>query len=221
MANPMRLPIFQSALCLVLTVALSGEASATIISILPGDFAPGATVIDFETGTTALPSVPGVTFVDEGNPMSPPWFDGSGNFEGFFGNQGWSNLISATYSDLALEFATPVQAVGAWVGRIPNFANEHPPQVDVELFDAQDVSLGSDSISLPMAFDTPVFFGFTADAPIARLEIRGNNMGFFSADNVTIGNLAAVPEPASLALCGIVSLALLRRRQRRRPERSR
>lgn len=194
---------------------LAPSASADLIPIDPGAFQPGATVIDFETGSTGLPSVPGVTFVDEGKPGGPGYFAGSGNFAGFFGDQGWSNLVSTTFSDLALEFATPVEAVGAYVGRIDNYLDEHPSEVVVELFDAASVSLGSRTIVIPAAFDSPVWFGYRADAAIARLEIRVNNAGFIGVDNVTFG--AAVPEPSSIALVGLGFglLGLAARRVRR------
>jgi hypothetical protein len=209
--------IKRALLCVVGVAALGNfatRATADLIPIGPGDFLPGATIIDFETGSTGLPSVPGVTFVNEGSPGGPGWFAGSANFDGFFGGQGWSNLVSLTYSDLALVFDTPVDAVGAYVGRIPNFLNEHPSTVVVELFDASSSSLGSATISIPPAFDSPVWFGYRADAPIARLEIRVNDSGFIGVDNVTFGS--AVPEPGSIALVGsglaFLGLVALRRR---------
>jgi hypothetical protein len=210
-----RIGVAVAVLGLVLGMARGGEAA--LISVAPGDFDASATVITFETGSTALPSVPGATFVTEGAVGSPGRFSGSGNFSGFFGAQGWSNLVSTTYSNLALAFTSPVQAVGGYVGRIPNFTDEHPSAVVVELFDSSLASLGSATIGIPAAFNSPVFFGFTADAGISRLEIRVNNSGFIGVDNVTFGTLV-VPEPSTLAMGGTAALfglgAAWRRRRR-------
>ena len=189
---------------MVLANALVSQA--TIVPVV--QFAPGAQVITFETGSTGLPSVPGVTFLN-----TPP-YGSSGNFSGFFGSQGWSNTVSVSYYDLGAQFSPPVQAVGGYVGRIPNFTNKHAPQVTVELFNSALVSLGTASIDLPAAFNSPVFFGFRADEPISRFRMTGNNTGFFSVDNFTVGS---VPEPASaaLSLAGMAGLQMRRRRASR------
>jgi hypothetical protein len=163
-------------------------------------------VITFETGSTGLPSVPGVTFLSSGS------YGSSGNFDGFFGTQGWSNTVSVTYADLGAQFNPTVQAVGGYVGRIPNFTNEHASRVTVELFNSSLASLGTASVDLLPAFNSPVFFGFRADEPIARFRMTGNNTGFFSVDNFTIGS---VPEPASSTLL-LVAIAILQVRAKRR-----
>ncbi len=71
-------------------------------------------------------------------------------------------------------------------------------------------SLGSESITIPAAFDSPVWFGFSGSASIARLEIRGNDSGFFGVDNVTFGEVSsAVPEPSTFTLLGIGGIVLV------------
>src|SRR4051794_37293049 len=82
----------------VIALVISGatESRADLIPVTASDFAPGAQVITFETGSTALPTVPGVTFLQT-PPSATQWYGSSANFNGFFGNQGWSNLVSATY----------------------------------------------------------------------------------------------------------------------------
>jgi hypothetical protein len=201
-----------AAFALMTFIGLTGSVHAAIFSVSPGDFLPGKTVIGFETGSTGLPSVPNVTFLSEGFGSPSTWFDSSANFEGFLGSdQGWSNLTSLDYSNLGIRFTTPVEAVGAYVGRIPNFRNAHPPSVTVRLYDASLTLLGSQSISIPAAFNSPVWFGFRASAPISRLEIRVNNAGFIGADFVTFGNVTGspeIPEPATLLLFGLGALGV-------------
>jgi hypothetical protein len=137
----------------------------------------------------------------------------SGNFNGFFGSQGWSNTVSSTYGDLGAQFSPTVQAVGGYVGRIPNFTKQHPSQVVVELFNSSLTSLGTATINLPAAFNSPVNFGFRADEPIARCRMTSNNTGFFSVDNFTFG---AVPEAASSTFMVVAIGALMTGRGRRR-----
>ena len=133
-----------------------------------------------------------------------PWYGGSCNFEGFFGIQGWSNLVSATYSELGLQLATPVQAVGGYVGWIPNAAMQNPAIVLVELFNASHISLGTEQITLTPSYNSPVFLGLTASEPIAGFRMTGNDTGFFSVDNFTYG--ALVPEPSTVALISLTGL---------------
>jgi hypothetical protein len=201
----MRLGIVLTITGVMLAGAPASRASLT--PILQSEFLPGSQVVTFETGSTGLPVVPGLTFLF----MDPYW--SSGNPHGFFGSEGWSNTVSSTYEDLGAQFSPTVQAVGGYVGRIPNFANQHPSQVVVELFNSSLVSLGTVSINLPPAFNSPVFFGFRADEPIARFRMTGNNSGFFSVDNFTFGS--TVPEPAwsTLVLVGIGPLLIRRGRR--------
>jgi hypothetical protein len=195
---------------LALVMAGSTGARGALIAVGQSEFADGATVITFETGTTGTPTVPGMTFL-ETSLISSPWYRGSAIFTGFFGDQSWSNNVNATtYSELGVDFATPVQAIGGYVGRIWNIRDMHPSSVVIELFDSALVSLGTASISLPTALGSPVFFGFTADRGISRIRISGNNAGFFAVDNFTFGPLqpAAVPEPSALALA-VIGLGVL------------
>jgi hypothetical protein len=203
-------PMFRFA-CLALSISLAaGTARAAAVSIQPEQFDPSATTITFETGSTGLPSVPGATFVNEAG------FSGESNFEGFFGDQGWSNLVSITYFDLGLRFDPAVQAVGAWMGRVPNFTNDHPPSVTFEIFDVNLQSLGVQSVAIPAAFDSPVWFGFASDVPIARAEWRVNDTGFIGLDNVMFGPIVPEPSTAGLALAAAASLAVGSRLRRMR-----
>jgi hypothetical protein len=179
-------------------------APAAVTTIAPGDFLPSPGVITFETGSTGLPSVPGVSLLNTGQ------FGASASFyNGFFGNQVMANLVGTTFTDLGAVFASPVQAVGAWMGKIPNFLNTHAPAVTVKIYDASTTLLYENSVVLPNVGTTPVFFGARSTTPIARIEWLGNDTGFFAVDNVTYGN--AVPEPAALLL--LAPLLALRRRR--------
>src|SRR6266705_2106738 len=108
-------------LVLVLGLVTIAEA-ASPRAIQPADICPGAVVVDFETGTTSPPVVPGVTFVTSGTPLNPPWFDGGvvstsvPPFGGVFGKQVYANELSVIDSDLAVQFSPATQAVGAYIG---------------------------------------------------------------------------------------------------------
>jgi len=210
---------------LTILVFFNGWANAsTLTAISSSSFAASAQVINFDTGTTELPAVPGVTFLGTSEDF-PPWYGGDAAFPGFFGTQGWGNLASTTYSELGLDLATPVQAIGGYVGKssstsFPNF--QHPSQVEVELFDSSNNSLGTATIQLPATLGSYVFFGFTADEPIAGFRMTGNDTGFFEVDDFTYGALLPVPEPSNIVLLaealGVVALgAWIRRRRGRFP----
>jgi len=205
---------------LAVTLACALVSHAALTPVSGSDFLPGTPVVTFETGSHALPSVAGLSFLTAGSP-SPfnPWYGSSANFNGFFGTQGWSNTVSfpaegTTYGDLGCDFNPPVQAVGGYVGQIPNFTGQNAPKVLVELYNSSLSSLGTAAITLSIvpAFDLtgPVFFGFRADEPIARFRMTGDNHGFFSVDNFMFGS---VPEPASATLV-LVGLGALRRSRR-------
>ncbi len=119
---------------------------------------------------------------------------------------------------MGIDFASPVQAIGGYVAKVPNFENKSPSQVVVELFDSSQNSLGTATITLNSALNSPVFFGFTANEAVARFTISGNNGGFFGVDNFTYGalQLQSVPEPSSIALGGIAALVGLGLWSRRR-----
>ncbi len=180
-------------------------------------------MITFETGTTMLPSIPGITFLFTPPSQTSPWFDGAAEFDHFFfgnfGQQNWQNQVSGTFSDLGIDFASPVQGIGGWVGKVPNFLNEYPTQVVVDLYNSSLVSLGTATITLNPTVNVPVFFGFTADQPIARFTISGNipgnPSGFFGVDNFTYGPV--IPEPSSLVMgtTGLLTILAARRISRR------
>ncbi len=182
------------------------------VPIGPGDFLPGATVIDFETGSTALPSVPGVTFPST-SPLMLPWFGGSALFgsPALFGAQSYTNLSSLTHSDLAIVLDSPAPAVGAWVGQNVGTATDVATMLTVAVFDASDVLLEQVTVALPPKTQPGFFVGFARSEGIARVEWQGGNTGFFSVDDITFG---VIPEPSTaLLLAGGLALVALRRRQ--------
>ena len=194
------------------SVAAIAEA-APILS--PAEFDASATVITFE-GSLSLPVVPGVTFVNTSPPDSP-WFMGSvGTTVSFFGTNGMANLVSTTYSDLAIVFASPVDAVGAWVGNVPDFRNSTVASVTVRALDSSSNVLETAVVPLSPANGTPTFFGFSSATGISRIEWLGGNSGFFAVDNVTFGDVAVAPEPASMLLFGTALLGAGVRRWRQK-----
>ena len=182
---------------------------ASAAPIAAADFAPGASVITFETGTTADPIIPGVNFVNTGG------FSGSAaaDFVGpEFGNQAYSNTVGGTFADLAIVFTTPQPAVGAWVGKITNFLNNPAEQMTLRVYGASGL-LESQSVTLPLTLNVPTFAGIARPEGITRVEWIGNNTGFFAIDNVTYG--AVVPEPGLIAWLAAPLILLARRRASR------
>lgn len=197
------------------------EARAGLIAVGEGQFSAGAAVITFEGPTTALPTIPGVTFPSNSS-WNSPWFSGSAQVISFgpkFGGQAWANHMYETTSGLAVDLADPVQAIGGYIARVPHASGAYPTAVTIELLDAAGGSLGTSSVTLDPVPNTPVFFGFTADSPIAGLRAVGDNpMGWFGIDNLVYGSLRPVPEPSSFTLAAAASATWMfytRRRSRR------
>jgi hypothetical protein len=189
-------------LAVVHTVLLGAYAPAVpAVPIDPGDFLPGATVIDFETGTTfPLPEVTGVTFPNNG--PSSTWFAGNALFgsPALFGAQSYTNLVSSTFSDLAIVLDSPAPALGAWVGQNVGTSTSVATMLTVVAFDASDVILEEVMVALPSKSEPGLFVGFAQPSGIARVEWWGDNTGFFSVDNITFG---AVSEPSIAILLDI------------------
>ncbi len=208
---------------LICIIAASPASEAGLIPITASQFAPTDPVITFETGTTMLPTIPGITFLDT-NSTQYPWYGGGAEFNSFgpgFGAQTWINFLGGpptgapTFSNLGIDFAGPVEAIGGYVAKVPNYLNESPSQVVVQLFDSSMNSLGTATITLNSTVNSPVFFGFTATEPIAEFSITGNNAGFFGVDNFIYG--ATIPEPSSLAMAvtGLITILAVRRLSRK------
>jgi DNA-binding beta-propeller fold protein YncE len=77
--------------------------SASGIQIATNQFAGTASIITFETGSTAMPGIPGLSFSG-----------GDATFSSYgFGSQIFGNLNGSTYLDVY--FTQPQQAVGAYI----------------------------------------------------------------------------------------------------------
>lgn len=191
--------------------AFGSQVLAVTVAIQPSDFLPSAQVLTFETGSTTLPSAPGVTYLDDRAQGASTFFASNGSFnDAFFGEQIMANLVSTEFSDMGLEFSPPVQAVGAWFGKIDNFLNQNPDKITFRAYGASGELLASTDVELsyPQQGDEPVFAGFRSDRWISRVTWLGNDQGFFGVDNVMYG--VAVPEPASASM--LLALLVCRRR---------
>lgn len=194
------------------------ETHAAVQDVLPSDFAPSATLITFdETGTTELPSIPGVSFpYDIGVvvPLPQHYVAGAADSAHFqrpydpqYGIAAYSNLVgSSGYSDLAIDFESPVAAIGGWLAPSTYYDTAHV--IDFRVLDAAGNLLGHRVVELSAdpILDPFRFVGLGATAGIRRAEWRivGDVMreGGFSVDNVTFGDLRPVPLPAAGVLFG-------------------
>ena len=219
---------------MLIALALVGGTIATAEgasphAIQPSDICAGATLIDFETATTALPVVPGVTFVDSGSPVNPPWFGGGGVFTsvppfgGVFGTEIYSNQLSSITADLAVQFLPATQAVGAYIGAFN--APPVPTHITFRAFDASDNLIYSVVSPLPQLGGTARFVGVSYPPGIARIEWLGGNDGPFGVDNLVFGrscapltSAASVPvaDPKWLVLLSVLVLlvAVFERKRR-------
>ncbi|MGD8454602.1 MAG: hypothetical protein PVJ57_22545 [Phycisphaerae bacterium] len=196
---------------LIPALLFSMTTFADVVQLGAGDFLPGSEFVDFETGSTAPPDIPGITFVHEGDPSSPPWFNGQCSFSSaFFGNQLYANTVSVSLSELAIEFSPPLHAVGAWIGHIPNLIDQHADPVLFRILDSSGTLIWDSELDLPDVGQPPIFCGIRSDTMIGRVEWRGNDTGVFAIDNLLAGD--AVPEPSMLFLLFVPLAAVTRRR---------
>lgn len=183
-------------LALALVVILSAVSVSRASEVYSSDFSSTDPVINFTTGTTALPTIPGVTFAGGDDSFS----------DGGFGPQYFGNLVSGSYSYLDIYFSQPVQAVGAdLVSATPSVTG-----VTEVVFDQNGVQL--DSESAPMSAG---FLGVgESGADISRVEWRYSSPGFFGVRNVVYGSLVPEPSTSALVLLG-VAIAGCRRMAKR------
>jgi hypothetical protein len=150
----------------------------------PEAFGTSAELIDFETGTTALPVIPGIEFLDHG-PRDGRWFGGTaGAVSNFFGIQAFVNTVSTTYGNLGLVFEQPVHRVGAYIGVVDGYTHEWPEQVVLAVYDAVGNVIYQSGVGVPNVGEPPLFVGVESNAGIARVEWLGYDSGFFAVDNI-------------------------------------
>ena len=89
-----------------------------------------------------------------------------------FANQ----TASYSYSDLAVEFLTPVTTAGAWVGKFLTGASA-PSSIEFNVYDTQDVLISQTVVPTP-SFGESVFIGFHWESGFDRLEWKGGNSGW-------------------------------------------
>jgi hypothetical protein len=199
-------------ICALLALSSQASVKAQIVPIQPSDICAGATVVDFETGTTLLPSVPGMTYAFGGINGQPDWFTGDAAgvnmspFGGlFFGRQVMANIVGFTFSDLAVAFSPPVQAFGAYAGAIPS-APTLPAALTIRAFDSHGTLVSSSIVPISQPGTPAAFYGLSYGPGIARVEWRGGNMGFFGVDNLTFGRSCAVTAVVPIPVGGQMML---------------
>lgn len=80
-------------------------------------------------------------------------------------------------------------------------------QVDIYVFDTNNVQIGSTTTTGPVAYDL-AFLGIVSDTPIGRVEFAGRYDNNELIDNVSLWT----PEPSALALMALGGFVFLRRR---------
>jgi hypothetical protein len=168
------------------------------------------TVIGFETGSTALPSVSGVTFLSDfstygGDATAAP---GSAN-EFVFGRQYYGNLSGTgpeLYTFLGIAFSTPQSAAGAYL-----VDANGPSSIICTVYDSGGVIEESASTQLAPYLSPPSqlpFIAFSEPQGISKIVFSypTDRPGFFGIDNLVYG--AVVPEPASAASAGFSATCL-------------
>ncbi len=91
------------------------------------------------------------------------------------------------------------------------------PISQINLFDSNNASLGTFVLPASTINGTFNFIGFTSSTQIAYVTIGNTGLTNTDAvlDNVTVGNFAPVPEPASLCILALGSGFMVRRRVRK------
>jgi len=173
-------------IALALAVGFGGHASASVFTN-PSSLQGPDSLITFETGSTALPGIPGLTLTPYGNADS--------TFSTvLFGNQVYGNASTAQgYTDLYIKFAQPVTEVGA-CGAAFGFGG--PSQLQVNVYGVNTQLLESAVLPLIGIHSNASYVGFFDAGGITEIDWVGGNHGFFAIDNVSYGGPAAVvPEP--------------------------
>ena len=175
--------------CLLLLAALL-TSSVLGVEISAGQFSGSDPVITFETGSTALPGIPGLELSGG---------DATFSFGApCFGNQYFGNINGATYLDVS--FDQPKQAVGAYVIETSPF---YGVTGVIEIaYDQNGNIIETESSSFPYWPSSPAFLGIgEPTAQIYRVEWRyigaAAGSGYFGVDNVIYGaaiGLDQIPE---------------------------
>ena len=230
----------------VLSLAfVAAQARGQTLITLQSSIGPNAQVIDLDTGSTGLPTIPGLTFNQSGNatadgPESSAQFPGTfflpgfGIVHNFFDHQYLGNAVGpAGYSSMEIDFATPVSGVGGFVQQVGSSGSSLGRSITLLVYGAGHTLLDQVTETLPSVFDPgPLFYGFVDPAGITSVVWEPGNGaiqapvpggfsgGGFSGGFIGVGQItyafAAVPEPSSLALCGLGIAAFVGHRVRRR-----
>ncbi|WP_404713593.1 PEPxxWA-CTERM sorting domain-containing protein [Sphingomonas sp. MMS24-J13] len=171
-------------------------------------------------------------------PISGTIANGGFNIGGanVYGGAGGTGNFATVYNTTTIKLSQAVNYAGLWASAIDgDFANSQGNTVALY---SGDTLLGSFAL-MPLLthvsnayYGNPnanfsgmdsgepyAFFNFDSTTKFDRIDITQNGGGGFELDNITIGNIGAVPEPASWALMilGFGAIGALLRSSRRRP----